>query len=150
MKKLFRFFLILILIAISIFIFYCNNLSLAKKETITYYKDLKKALKAKGYNPNFLVISTKRFSFHNNIQVKLAGASTRSRHLTGDAVDFLVLDVNDDRKRNSADVDIVYKILEEEIMKEKGGIGVYKNEKSFIDRQMIHIDCREVKGRWSR
>jgi len=150
MKKLFRFFCILVLIAISIFIFYCNNLSLAKKEISTYYKGLKKALKAKGYNPNLLVISTKRFSFHNNIQVKFSGAATSSRHLTGEAVDFLVLDVNYDGKRNSADVDIVYKILEEEIMKEKGGIGVYKNEKPFIDRQMIHIDCREVKGRWSR
>jgi uncharacterized protein YcbK (DUF882 family) len=150
MKKLFLFFPFLILTVALIFILYCNNLSLVKKEAVTYYKDLRKALKAKRYDPNLLVISTKRFSFHNKIQIKLSGAATKSRHLTGDAIDFLVLDVNNDGKRNAADVDIVYKILEEEIMKGKGGIGIYKNEKSFIDRQMIHIDCREIKGRWSK
>ena len=118
MKKLFRFFLILIFIAISVFIFYCNNLSLGKNRNHYLLQRFEKALKAKGYNLNLLVNSTKRFSFHNNIQVKLAGV----------AVDFLFLDVTDDGKRNSTDVDIVYKILEEEIMKEKGDIGLYKIE----------------------
>lgn len=150
MKKLFRIFLFIITAVVLVFILYCNNLSLAKKEIVSYYKDLKKILKAKGYNPNLLVISTKRFSFHNKIQVKFSGAATKSKHLTGEAIDFLVLDINNDGNRNSDDVDIVYKILEEDIMFGKGGIGIYKNEKSFIDRQMIHIDCRETKGRWSR
>lgn len=103
-----------------------------------------------GYKPRLLVISTKRFGFHNRIQVKFSGAAAKSRHLDGDAIDFIVLDVNDDGKRNSKDVDIVTAILEKEIMKNKGGIGTYKNEKSFPSHQMVHIDCRDKKGRWSR
>ena len=127
-----------------------NNLSWVDNKTVSYYKELKKILRDRGYNSNLLVISTKRFALHNNIQVKYSGAASKSRHLRGDAIDFLVLDINNDGKRNSKDVDIVAGILENEIMKDKGGIGTYKNEKSFIDRQMIHIDCREKKARWSR
>ena len=150
MKWIFRIIFCSSLIFILIFLLYCNNLSLANKKAIAYYKELKTALKDHGYESNLLVISTKRFSFHNVIQVKYSGAASKSRHLRGDAIDFLVLDVNDDGKRNSKDVDIVTGILEKEIMKDKGGIGTYKNERSFIDRQMIHIDCRDKKGRWSR
>jgi len=150
MKWILRIIFCLSLILILIFLLYCNNLSLANEKTIAYYKELKTALKDHGYEPSLLVISTKRFTFHNNIQVKYSGAASKSRHLSGDAIDFLVMDVNDDGKRNSKDVDIVTEILEKEIMKDKGGIGTYKNERSFINRQMIHIDCRDKKGRWSR
>jgi len=150
MKWILRIIFCLSLILILIFLLYCNNLSLANEKTIAYYKELKTALKDHGYEPSLLVISTKRFTFHNNIQVKYSGAASKSRHLSGDAIDFLVMDVNDDGKRNSKDVDIVTEILEKEIIKDKGGIGTYKNERSFINRQMIHIDCRDKKGRWSR
>lgn len=133
-----------------IFIFYCNNLALADERTVSYYKDLKKALKDRGYQPRLLVVSTRRTKFHNNMQVKLSGAATKSKHLSGDAIDVIVLDVNNDGKRNFKDVNIVVDILEREIMKNKGGIGTYKNEGSFLQRQMVHIDCRSKKGRWSR
>ena len=150
MKRLFQILFSIFLVAILVFLFYCNNLAFVDKETVSYYKELKKALMDKGYEPRLLVISTKRFPFHHNIQVKYAGAASNSRHLKGDAIDFLVFDINNDGKRNSADVNIVTEILEKEVMKEKGGIGTYKNERSFIDRQMIHIDCRKEKGRWLR
>lgn len=150
MKWLFRIILSLIILSVLIFFLYCNNLSLANKQTVTYYNNLKKALKQKGYRPWLLVISTRRIPFHNNIQVNLSGAASKSRHLSGEAIDFLVLDVNRDGKATTVDVDIVVKILEEEIMKGKGGIGTYKQESSFINRQMVHIDCREGKGRWER
>ena len=87
---------------------------------------------------------------HNYIQVKLSGAAKKSRHLSGDAIDFIVFDVNKDGIANRKDVDIVYKILDEIIIKNNGGIGTYKNEVSFIDRQMIHIDCRGYRARWDR
>jgi uncharacterized protein YcbK (DUF882 family) len=150
MKWIIRIFVFLFIVCIFSFFLYFNNLALANKQTVSFYKELKSALKVKGYNPRLLVISTKRFSFHNKVQVKYSGAATKSWHLTGDAIDFLVFDINNDGKRNAADVDIVYKILDEEIMKGRGGIGTYKNEKSFIDRQMVHIDCREVRSRWAR
>ena len=150
MKRFFRILISLFIIAILIFLLYCNNLSLANSKTVSYYKELKKTLIEKGYKPRLLVISTKRFSFHNDIQVKLSGAAKNSRHLKGDAIDFLVLDINDDGERNSADVNVVTEILEKEIMKGKGGIGTYKNARSFTSRQMVHIDCRNEKGRWAR
>lgn len=150
MKWFFRIILSILVIGILIFFLYCNNLSLANKQTVVYYRALKIALKEKGYRPRLLVISTKRISFHNKIQVSLSGAAIKSRHLSGEAIDFLVFDVNRDGKSNAADVNIVSRILEEEILKGKGGIGTYKNESSFIDRQMIHIDCRTEKSRWER
>ena len=96
------------------------------------------------------MISTKRVKWHNDIQVKLSGAAKDSRHLVGDAIDFIVFDINDDGKSDSKDVDIVFEILDKDIITDKGGIGTYKNEHSFIDRQMIHIDCRGYKARWAR
>ena len=135
---------------ILIFFLYCNNLALANYETASYYNELKKTLKDKGYKARLLVISTKRFGFHNNIQVKFSGAASKSRHLKGDAIDFLVLDINNDGDWNSKDVNIVTDLLENEIMKGKGGIGTYNSERSFFNRQMVHIDCRKVKTRWTR
>jgi uncharacterized protein YcbK (DUF882 family) len=133
-----------------IFFLYCNNLSLANKEIVSSYHQLKKTLKEMGYKPRLLVISTRRFPFHNYIQERFSGAAKKSRHLKGDAIDFLVFDINNDGDQNSKDVDIVTGILEKEIMKSKGGVGTYKNEGSFINRQMVHIDSRATKGRWAR
>ena len=138
------------LLGVFIFLLYCNNLALANKTTVSYYIKLKNALKEKGYKTRLLVISTKRFSFHNNIQVKFSRAASKSRHLKGDAIDFLVFDINNDGDWNSRDVKIVTDILETEVMKSNGGIGTYMNEGSFINRQMVHIDCRKDKGRWTK
>lgn len=149
MKRAFRIFVFVFFVAALIFVLYCNNLALANKETVSYYKALKKNLKAKGYKARLLVVSTKRFSFHNKLLVKFSGAAPRSEHLKGDANDFIVFDINDDGDWNSKDVDIVRRILVNEIMKDKGGIGTYQNEESFIYRQMIHIDCRNGKARWA-
>ena len=150
MKRLLRILIGLFILVVLVFLFYFNNLALADKQTVFYYKELKRTLINKGYKPGLLVISTKRLGFHNKIQVNYSGAAAKSRHLSGDAIDFLVFDVNNDGKKNSADVKIVTEILENEIMTSKGGIGTYTSEKSFIDRQMVHIDCRNGKSRWSR
>ena len=119
-------------------------------KTQAFYNDLKDSLQQKGFNTHLLVISTRRARWHNAIQVKFSGAAKDSRHLTGDAIDFLVFDINRDGKSDSKDVDIVFNILDKQIIKDKGGIGLYKNESSFVNRQMIHIDCRGYKARWAR
>lgn len=149
-KKIFRFLLIIIAIAAGLFFFYFNNTKLVNPKTTTFYNDLKKSLRQKGYSTRLLVISTKRSKWHNDIQVKFSGAAKESRHLIGDAIDFIVFDINGDGKSDNKDVDIIINILDTNIMKDKGGIGAYKGENSFIDRQMIHIDCREYKSRWAR
>jgi uncharacterized protein YcbK (DUF882 family) len=150
MTGLFRILAFVLIVSVLIFFLYCNNLALANTEVVSYYTELKKALNNKGYKARLLAVSTKRLAFHNNMQVMFSGAASKSRHLNGDAIDFLVFDVNNDGYRNAKDVHIVTRILLNEIMDDKGGLGTYKNEKSFIYCQMVHIDCRKGKGRWDR
>lgn len=142
MKLLLKIVTVFILIAIAIFFLYFNKTSLTNPRTVQFYHQLKDTLKARGSKAKLLVISTKRFKWHNAIQVKLSGAASKSKHLTGDALDFIVFDVNSDGTSDSKDVDLVYKILDKEIIAKKGGVGTYKTESSFVSKQMIHIDCR--------
>jgi uncharacterized protein YcbK (DUF882 family) len=149
-KKIFISLLTIVVIAAGLFFFYFNNTNLSNPTVRTFYNNLKDTLKQKGYSDRLLVISTKRAGWHNDIQVRLSGAAKESRHLNGDAIDFIVFDINRDGKANKKDVTIVFNILDQIIIKDKGGIGTYKSESSFIDRQMIHIDCRGYKARWAR
>ena len=145
-KKIFIFFLVLI----SLIWFYTNPLigvnTLAKK----YYTELKIELKKQNLNPKVFAISGKRWKLDNYLLTVLGGAASKSKHRLGEAIDIIVLDVNDDGISNSKDVDLVYKILNTKIIKHKGGIGTYKNESGFFNQQMIHFDCRGKKARWHR
>lgn len=139
---------ILIVSLVAIFLLYCNNLNGVAPITVGYYNECKVMLEQKGYAPNLLVVSTKRFKWHNTIQVITSGAANNSQHLPGKAIDFIVFDINRDGTSDSKDVNIVYEILDKRIIKNKGGIGTYKKEQSFLYRQMIHIDCRGIGKRW--
>lgn len=149
-SKFWKLIIIATTITLGIFFLYLNNTSLVNPQTKQFYIDLKKQLSKNGYSTKLLVISTKRVKWHNDIQVKFSSAAKDSKHLAGDAIDFIVFDINKDGISNYKDVDEVYKILDEKIIINKGGIGTYKNEKGFINRQMIHIDCRGYKARWHR
>lgn len=149
-RRIIKIVLVIFFIALGLFLFYFNNIRLVDKKIQNFYSELKIALVQKRFSSTLLVISTKRAKWHNDILVKLSGAAKDSRHLNAEAIDFIVFDVNNDGKSDSLDVDIVFEILDKEIIKNSGGIGTYKNEKSFIDRQMIHIDCRGYKARWAR
>lgn len=151
--KLIRYFFIravlfILLIFVALFFLYANSFKGVNKKTINYFYELKDSLRSQGYYPMLLVTSTKRAKWFNDLAVKYSGAAPKSKHLKAEAIDFVVLDINGDWKVNSKDVDIVYKILNEQIVKNKGGIGTYKN--SGIDCQMIHIDCRGKRARWYR
>lgn len=149
-KKILIALLIFLAISTGLFFFYFNNTRLVNPKTRGFYNELKDSLRKNGYSSRLLVISTKRTKWHNDIQVKFSGAAKDSRHLHGDAIDFLVFDINGDGKSNNTDVEIVYNMLDRYIVKDKGGVGTYKGENSFINRQMIHIDCRGYKSRWAR
>ncbi|MFM7671390.1 MAG: hypothetical protein ACKO6Q_02215 [Bacteroidota bacterium] len=145
----------ILLVTISILIFplllfflYFNNVKLASPITANYYRSLQETLRSRGYSPNLLVICTKRHVWVNKLLVRLNGAASDSRHLNGEAIDFVVFDVNGDGRSNSNDVDIVYRILDREIIADKGGIGTYKQKRGFFNKQMIHIDCRGSGKRW--
>ncbi len=149
-KKILKYLLILIIICSGIFLLYFNNTRRVNPKTTAFYNALKDTLRQRDFSVNLLVISTKRFKWHNDIQAKFSGAAKESRHLIGDAIDFIVFDINNDGNSDSKDVDIVFNILDNDIIKDGGGIGVYKNENNFINKQMIHIDCRGYEARWSR
>jgi uncharacterized protein YcbK (DUF882 family) len=144
-------FTVLTILALSIaaFFLYCNSLDRVNPKTVGYYEQLKAQLKAQGHTDKLLVISSKRADWHNSI-LTLFGASSQSKHLSGDAVDIMVMDVNFDGKIDSMDVDIVYAILDQRIVKNKGGLGTYKSEVWIWNRQMVHLDCREKRTRWHR
>lgn len=147
-KKIIKGLLLLFLVCVLVFFFYCNNTRLANPAVREYYAQLKRSLRQKGYAPKMLVISTQRFKWHNAIQVKFSGAANNSKHLHGNAIDFLVWDINGDGQSDGKDVAIVVGILDKEIIQNKGGIGTYVNGGSFINRQMVHIDCRGYRARW--
>jgi len=148
-KKLLIIFTILILIGGGIW-FYCCSLINVNSVAIDYFEQLKTETIAAGYSSNFYVVSGKRHQWHNDLLVEFGGAASKSRHLKGEAIDIIVLDVNQDGTANSKDVDIIYNILNRKIIKNKGGIGTYKNDKTRFGKQMIHFDCRGYKARWHR
>jgi uncharacterized protein YcbK (DUF882 family) len=150
MKLIFKILLVLEALFFVVFFTYLNNTKLVNPKTTTYYNELKKVLKQTGYSNNLIIISTKRFKWHNELQVVFNGAASKSRHLSGDAIDFVVLDINKDGNYDSKDVDLVYNLLDKQIIKDKGGIGTYKNASNFFNKQMIHIDCRGYRARWDK
>ena len=144
-KVIFLFFLLIIIIW-----FYTNSLIGVNQITKNYLQNLKETLKEKGFQPNLFVISGRRWQLDNYLLNTFGGAAKKSQHLKGNAIDIIVLDINNDGKRNTKDVDIVYKLLNDKIINQKGGIGTYKNTNGFFNRQMIHFDCRGYAARWHR
>ena len=152
MKKIIRFFLysllLLVLASASFFFFYANSLRGVNPKTVAFYDQMKVELKRQGHRPAVVVISGHRAGWHNRL-LTAYGAARKSQHLEGNAVDFMVMDVNGDGDWDRKDVAIVTKILEK-IIGNKGGIGTYSSEEWFWNRQMVHIDCRGKKARWNR
>lgn len=149
MKRLFIFLVIFIGIEVAVFLSYFNNTNLVNPITVSYYTQLKKTLKQEGYKDQMIVVCTKRSQWVNFILNKISQAELRSRHLKGEAIDILVGDVNSDGKINGQDVDIVFHVLDTQIIKDQGGIGTYK-DKSILIKQMVHFDCRGYMARWHR
>ena len=150
MKKVIKRTLIILGLLIIGVWFYSGSLIGVEKEAKVAYKKLKKEIKDEGFRPKIFVISGKRWNLDNQIFTRLSGASKNSQHLNGKAIDIIILDVNEDGEVDGKDVDLVYQILEEKILNGSGGIGTYKNEKGFLNKQMIHFDLRKNKSRWNR
>ena len=101
--------------------------------------ELQQTLKEQGYNPNgFKVISAHREPRYNE---KIKGAG-KSKHVLGQAVDARTKDVNKDGRTNQYDKEILLKILDQKVIKNKGGIGKYPGTLS------IHYDVRGKRARW--
>ncbi len=143
---------LLLLILLLFFLYWLNALLLlgVKKESKVFYDQLKQELENANYVPSFFVLSARRYGWDNGLLNEYGGAAKNSKHLSGEAIDIIVLDVNQDGSSNIEDVDIVFKILNEKIVKNKGGIGTYKKGNNFLSRQMVHFDCRGYWARWHK
>ena len=141
---------IVLFILFGLFWLYSNSLIGVDPQVKKYYSELKEELRKKNYKPKIFVISGKRWKLDNYLLSRFGGAASKSKHKLGQAIDIIVLDINNDGVSDSKDVDIVHHILDKKIIKDKGGLGTYKNENGFINKQMIHFDCRGYKARWNR
>lgn len=148
-KYLIIIFSIFIILGIGVWI-YCCSLINVHSTAIQYFEALKVETIAQGYRPSFYVLSGKRNALHNQFLTRFGGAAKNSRHLKGEAIDIIVLDVNRDSKIDTKDVDIIYQILNQKIVGNKGGVGTYKNQSGFFNRQQVHFDCRGYRARWHR
>lgn len=142
--------LIVIFGFLVLFAFYSNSLIGVNNKSISYYNSLKETLERKNLKSRVYIVSGKRFEFLNSILVKYGNAVSSSRHLVGEAIDIIVLDINNDGTSDGKDVDLIYNILDKEIIKNKGGIGTYKNRTDFFTQQMVHFDCRGYRARWKK
>ncbi|MGB3464581.1 MAG: D-Ala-D-Ala carboxypeptidase family metallohydrolase [Cyclobacteriaceae bacterium] len=140
--------LFFIMVLTGIFVWYATSLRNVNPVTISYYHQLRDQLTVQGYQPNVFVMSAKRAEWHNKLLTHF-GAANKSQHLSGNAIDILVMDVNQDNNTNSLDVKIAKGILEN-IIKNDGGIGTYQSENIFWNKQMVHFDCRGYRARWNR
>ena len=137
-------------VIVSVIWLYTGSLIGVDEATVATYRALQQRVSERGYEPSFFVLSGRRFWIDNKILTTFGGASKNSRHLKGDALDIIVLDVNGDGTADRTDVDIVHRILDEELIGDRGGLGTYKNESGFLNRQMVHFDLRGHRARWNR
>lgn len=153
MKRLRRIFFISIITILMILLGYflfLQSLYGVHPQTVEYYKELQTSVREEGYVPNWVVLSTVRPPWFNRLLVWFGGAASKSQHLRGAAIDIVVLDVNGDGATNATDVDIIYDLLDRKIVRNAGGVGTYKNQSLFIDRQQVHFDSRGRRARWNR
>lgn len=101
--------------------------------------DLREELEQNNYRSNgFKVRHGYRTPEHN----ESVGGASKSRHIKGEAVDMVVLDINRDGKYSDEDKQIIIDLLERKIIKNEGGIGKYPGTRT------VHMDVRGYRARW--
>ena len=128
---------------------YYHNIVFGKTENIycilnpkIFYKtlELMEALEKMGHNKyGFSIVNGHRHPSYNE---EIGGAKL-SRHIKGEAVDIVVNDINNDGYANKADKDIILDILENQVIKNQGGIGLYPGTGN------VHYDVRGKRARWN-
>ena len=119
-----------------------NNIITAPLNKKLLYKTLEllEALDQAGHDRYaFQLVNGHRHPKYN----EQVGGAQLSRHIKGEAVDLLVGDINQDGYVNKADKDIVLELLEHQIIKDAGGIGLYPGTDN------IHYDVRGTRARWN-
>ena len=131
--------------------FYTNNLHrlgdrekqylLIDKKLLYALLDLQHELIRQQYDPQGFRINFAHR--HPLLNVEVGGASV-SYHIRGQAIDLVIQDINKDGKATKEDKKIVLDILENKIIRNRGGIGRYPWS------MVVHFDVRGYKARWDR
>lgn len=101
--------------------------------------ELREILAKNGYaKKGFEIRHGYRTPKHN----ELVGGASKSRHIVGEAVDMVILDVNKDGKYSDEDKQVILDLLEQRIIKNQGGIGKYPGTRT------VHMDVRGYRARW--
>ena len=100
---------------------------------------LKEELQKDGYNPRWFIISQKRHPLFNEI---LKNSVKNSKHLTGNAIDLFIIDINDDGMYNQTDFTIMKNVSHE---CDKVNPSVRGNLYNYLDRgflscNMVHLE----------
>lgn len=115
-------------------------IAILNKELLIKTLNLLNELKEAGYNPEaFDIVNGHRHPRYN----ENVGGAQLSRHIKGEAVDIYVGDINQDGYTNKEDKDIILDLLENKIIKNQGGIGLYPGTQS------VHYDVRGYRARWN-
>ncbi|MEN0046260.1 MAG: D-Ala-D-Ala carboxypeptidase family metallohydrolase [Bacteroidota bacterium] len=101
--------------------------------------ELQQALEKKGFDANAFWIRNGHRHPQKNDQV---GGARSSRHLKGEAIDMVIQDINQDGKYTEEDKAIVYELVDQKIIGNRGGVGRYPGSRT------IHIDVRGKRARW--
>ena len=81
--------------------------------------------------------------FRNPAYNALVGGVRCSQHQLGTALDVAVGDVNQDGVMDAEDRQIVYELLDGQIIGNGGGVGTYENHP-----RLVHFDVRGYRARW--
>jgi hypothetical protein len=110
------------------------------KNVLHRFLDLILALEKKGYDKYaFRIKDGFRYPNFNN----RTGGVRLSQHIYGRAIDLSIGDINKDGKfTEAADKEIVLLLLENDIIRNTGGVGHYPGTNA------VHFDTRGYKARW--
>jgi uncharacterized protein YcbK (DUF882 family) len=117
-----------------------NVVWLMNKKAIHKLLELQNELRKMGYNPNAMVVTNGHRPPDYNEAIK---GANRSHHITGEAVDITVYDIDKNGIANMKDKKIVLELLDKKIIKNIGGVGLYPGT------QALHFDVRGKKARWN-
>lgn len=123
------------------FLMFFFGLLHANKNVLEKVVKIKDKLIAQGYKPKWVIISQKRNMFYNDL-LSNSVKNGKSKHLTGNAIDLYIFDINGDWVYDSKDFEIL-SIAAKNVAKEnpylKGQIFNYLDKGRFSKR-MVHIE----------
>jgi hypothetical protein len=104
------------------------------------FLDLVLWMRSKGYNDSALFVKNgHRHPAYNAFK----GGVPQSYHMQGSAIDIQVGDINRNGIANAADKKIILDILEQKIIGNTGGLGLYPKS------DVVHFDTRGFRARWN-